>query len=238
LAGNGGGLGALAFAGLAAGDVLAGSEAEVFDELLLGGEASEVGPIFTENDLGGIDADAIDGGEIAAGETVEGKTHGLLAAALEGFGFLFTADGRERKGVGLGRAHGVEVASDFGLVIGDTVVDEVEHEESLAKIEEMIVTPVAGEFLGDGGLAFMAAGIAEFSEDERIAFTGDNGADDGHAGGAVDLGNGAMNADVHLVEGFLHAAEPVGALGDEGGFGAGEGAELADAIVWAEAALE
>jgi hypothetical protein len=151
--------------------------------------------------------------------------HGLLAAALEGFGFLFAADGRERKGVGLRRAQGVEVALDFGLIIGDAVVDEVEHEKSLAKIEEMIVTPVAGEFLGDGGLAFVAAGIAEFSEEERIALAGDNGADDGHAGSAVELRDGAMNADIHLVEGFLHAAEPVGALGDKGGFGAGEGAE-------------
>jgi hypothetical protein len=49
----------------------------------------------------------------------------------------------------------------------------------------------------------------------RIAFARHGRADDRHAGHAVEIGHGAMDADVHLIETLLHAAQPIAAFRDQ-----------------------
>lgn len=79
----------------------------------------------------------------------------------------------------------------------------------------VVLTPVTGEVLRDLFGGFAAATIAMQGEACRIAFAGDDGADDGHPGLAGEVGDRPMDLDVHLVEGLLHPLHAARALRHE-----------------------
>ena len=79
----------------------------------------------------------------------------------------------------------------------------------------MVGAPVAGQLFGDCGLSLLTPIIAQGGQTVRVAFASHNGPYDRHASNAVQVGHGAMDADVHLVQRLLHASQPIRAFGDQ-----------------------
>ena len=90
------------------------------------------------------------------------------------------------------------------------------------------------DFLGGG----FAVGVAMLGEDLRVAFAGDEGAEDREAGRADDVADDTREEEVHLRERFLYALD-IGAGGlDEHIAVAHEGAEGEDRAGGAKAAAQ
>jgi len=78
----------------------------------------------------------------------------------------------------------------------------------------MFRTPVAGELFGDLLPGFAATPIAKLGQRIGIALAANNCADDRHARQPRDVGNGSMNANIHLIQVLLHPPNPVRAFID------------------------
>jgi len=112
---------------------------------------------------------------------------------------------------------------DFGVTSGDLGGVEVEEFERLFEGEKVFVAPIAGEGLGDGLLGGLTGGVAQAGQDEWIALSGDDSAEDLKAGGAGDVGEDVVELEVHLLEGLLHVEDVRGTVLDELGAMAEEG---------------
>ena len=61
----------------------------------------------------------------------------------------------------------------------------------------------------------LAARVTEAREDVRVAFAGNDGAYDAQPGLADEVGHGAVDEDVHLIERLLHPLDGTDACFDE-----------------------
>src|SRR6185369_11128371 len=102
----------------------------------------------------------------------------------------------------------------------------------------MLLAPMAGEVLRDlvGGLA--AAAVAMHREASRVPFTGDDVANDGHPGLTGEVGDRAMDLNVHLVQRLLHPLHAARTLRDEVRHLPLQRAESGDRLTWTKRAPE
>src|SRR5439155_14002788 len=139
--------------------------------------------------------------------------------------------GRRRLIVATGRGrHLGELPQDLSPVFLNPLRDCVVHLQALLQTEEMILAPVTSQLLGDLSLAFLTPPIAQRRQPARVAVTGHDGPDDRHACRAIEFGDGAMDADIHLVQALLHPAKPLTPLGDERAFVPDERAQQTDLL--------
>jgi hypothetical protein len=82
---------------------------------------------------------------------------------------------------------GHQVIEDLKIVVFDHGTKLIVHLQRLPEVEQMLRTPVAGQLFGDLRFGFAAATIAQLSQRFWIAFSGQNGPDDGHVGDAGDF---------------------------------------------------
>lgn len=113
--------------------------------------------------------------------------------------------------LGLQSRKGIEQA---GLVRGDELFDVVVKLQGGHEVEEVFLSPRAGEVSRDVLDGFLATMVTKHVQPDRIALSGDDGADDGHARGPGEIGDGSMDLHVHLVEGLLHPLHVAGPLFD------------------------
>ena len=116
------------------------------------------------------------------------------------------------------------------FVLLDSLLNRVIHLHGLLQAKEMIRPPMAGQLCGDVGFTGSAARIPQRGEALWIAFAGEDRAHDRHPGGAVQVGHCPMDADIHLIEAFLHPTQPVTPFRHERPFVPHQGAQQADCL--------
>ena len=171
----GGWLGAGAEATTARDLVLRG-EREPRREMLLGGPPAEVGPDLGQQLERGIGGDAIDLGEVGAGQMVERRAH------VKGR-FIPVAAGNPWAGQGgggrVGRGgQGLQLGLDGGVAGDELRLTQVKELEILPQDEDVLVTVVARQRGGDLVARGLAVGVTVLGEDVRVAFAGYEGAED------------------------------------------------------------
>lgn len=77
--------------------------------------------------------------------------------------------------------------------------------QRLSQHREVLGAPSAGEGLRDLRGGALAALVTMLGQEGGIALAGDDGADDCHTGGAGNVGEHAVELEVHLGQGLLHA---------------------------------
>ncbi len=117
-------------------------------------------------------------------------------------------------------------------------MEEVVGFQGLLESEEVLGLVVAFEGFGDLFFAFGAAGVAVLGEFEGVVLAGDDVTEDSHTGLAGDVGDDVGEFEVHQLEGFLHMLDFAAGASDEVVAVAGEVAEGADFVGWAEGGLE
>ncbi len=102
----------------------------------------------------------------------------------------------------------------------------------------MFFAPGPSEVLRDLLHGLVTSVVAMLGQIRRISVAGDNRPDDGHAGRAGEVRDGAMHLDVHLVERLLHPLDTATALDDEVGHLAVQSSHPGDRFVRPERATE
>ena len=184
------------------------------------------------------DIDAIDLGEVDASHPVEVETQVevgsvtfrfVALAFWRGQGFFIDVD--------LGLEGGIE-HFDLDIAVLDLLLKEIIGLESLLEFEDVFGLVVALQGFGDLFFALAAAVVAMFSQFFGVVVTGDNAADDLHAGDTGDIGDDVGELEVHLLEGFLHVLNLAGAALNQVGPVADEGAQGADVFGGTEGGAE
>ena len=144
--------------------------------MLFGGPPAHVGANLREQLERGVGGDAIDLGEVGAGQVVERR------AQVEGR-FVPVAAGdpwaREWRGGRLGRrGQGHQLGLDGGIAGGELGLTHVTEREILREHEDVLVAVVAGERGGDLRHGGVAAWVPVLGEDVGVAFASDEGAKD------------------------------------------------------------
>jgi hypothetical protein len=214
------------------------AEPEPGDEVLLGGEGFGVGSDLGQDDAGSPGADAVNPRQVEAGETPKVGSQGLLSASPDGA--LLGAVGVGRSGLlsSVRRLQRLDLGEQSLVVGGDELFYGVIKSQRRRQIEDVFLSPGAGEALGDLRLGFMAAPVAAGSQTSRVALAGHDGTDDGHARIAREIGNGSVDLHVHLVEGLLHPLDAAGSLVDKVGRLPLQGPQPDDGVTWAKGAAE
>ena len=102
----------------------------------------------------------------------------------------------------------------------------------------MFGAEVALKRFGDVGFGVAAAVVAKFGELVRIAFTGEDSADDGKAGLAGDIGDDEGEFEVHDLQSLVHMLNMLGAALDEGSAVAGVSSGGASVFIRVEGAAQ
>lgn len=195
--------------GFAAGDLVVGAEPKPGGEVLDGGELGHIGADFANNLLRQVEAEAVYGRDVHPGQAAQvlTDTDGCLFGKV--LAVRTTLIGRQGLPVIGSRvrpvwADGGVGALDFEVAGFDLAGVEVIEFQRLLEDEEVLLAPGAGEGLGDFVFGFLAARVAQGGEFMGVTLTGDDGADDGQAGLTGDVGDGLIEADVHVNQRLLH----------------------------------
>ena len=106
-------------------------------------------------------------------------------------------------------------ALDLGVAGFELAGVEVVHLQRLLEDEEMLRAPGAGQGLGNLVFVFVAAIVAQGGQFVGITLAGDNRPDDAQTGVAGGVGDGLIEADVHVDERLLHVQDVRRAVLDE-----------------------
>ena len=175
---------------------LAGGGGEGFGLADADGQAAVEGP------EGGIGRDAIDLGEVDAGQLVEGGADvdgGFVAVAASDAGTRKRCRGRLNGG-----GQGLEFRGDGFVAGAELTLTHVVEFEILLQDKEMFGLVVAGEGSDDLGLGGLAVRVTVGGEDLWVLLAGDEGAENRQAGLADDIADDARELEVHLDERLLH----------------------------------
>ncbi len=86
--------------------------------------------------------------------------------------------------------------------------------------------------------AFLAAAISHRGQPNRIAFTGHDGPKDRHAGNPSDVRDRMVQLDVHFIEAFLNATNPIFLFAFESAHGTRQRTPLTNAFVGTERSIQ
>jgi hypothetical protein len=100
----------------------------------------------------------------------------------------------------------------------------------------MLVAPRASEVPRDLVGRLATATVTVLRQPGRIPFAADDGPDDRHPGHPGQVGDGAMDLNVHLIEGLLHPLDAASLFGHEVGKLALEGSQPGNGLPRAEGA--
>ena len=134
------------------------------------------------------------------------------------------------------RRQGGQLLEQARLVGGDHLGQRVKELQGRGEIEEMLVAPGAGEVFGDRGLRLATPRIPQRREPRRVALARDDGSDNRQPCRAGEVGDGAVDLDVHLIERLLHPLHAARPLFDEIRHLPVEGAQPHDGVAGAEGA--
>ena len=154
----------------------------------------------------------------------------------------------QRGGGRLGRGgQGLELGLDGGVARGELRLTQVKEFEILLQDEDVLVAVVAGQGGGDLVDRGFAVRVTVLGEDVRVAFAGDEGAEDREPGLADDVADHARQEEVHLDQSLLHPLDvgtgvlderiPMaqhGAEGEDRGGGPKAAAQQADTVELAQ----
>src|SRR6266702_2453377 len=155
-------------------------------ELLLGGKTAQIWPVFAEYDLDGFHPDRVDPGQIHSAHPVQSLAHRLCSSALDRSPFLGLLLLRHFLAPALLTLHLRQLLQDFLLIVGDPLLDGVVHLQSLPQAEQMILTPVSAQLLGNLLVALVAAPVPQFRQLPRVPLSVDDRPQDGHPRYPVD----------------------------------------------------
>ena len=189
-----------------------GTEPQPRDEVLLRGEGGEVGADLGQDDLDGTHAEPIDACQIHPRATPEGGACVLVVTARDGLLLGGIGMRGRRVIVPVGRRQGGQLLKQARLVGGDHLGQCVKELQGRGKIEDMLVAPGAGEVLRARRLRLATPPIPQRREPSRVALARDDGPNNRQPRRAGEVGDGAVDLDVHLTERLLHplhAARPV-----------------------------
>src|SRR6516225_6927086 len=127
-------------------------------------------------------------------------------------GFLRILHRRRRLVPKLLRLHGAQPAHNFPVVIGDALLDGVVHLQRFPQTEQVILSPVPAQLLGDLLLALLAASVPQLRQFPGIPLSLYDGAQNRHPRHSVHIGNRPVHPHVHLVQTLLHPPHPVARL--------------------------
>ena len=156
----------------------------------------------------------------------------------------------QRVGRGRGRdrgGQGLKLDLDGGIAGEELRLTHVKELEILRQDEDVLVAGVAGQRGGDFVDRGLAVGVPVVGEDVRVAFAGDQGAEDREPGQANDVADDARQQEVHLDQRLLHPLDVgAGALdervpmaqqraeGEDRGGGPKAAAQQADTVEFAQ----
>ena len=206
--------------------------------MILRRKGGEIGTDLGQDGLGGAGTEAVDARQIHPGESPE-RGPGLLMAT-RGEGLLLGGIGvsRRRLLLPIRRLQGLDLREQARVIGGDLGVQRVEQPEGGGQVEEMLVAPGAGEVPRDLVGRLATATVTVRRQTGRIPFAADDGPDDRHPRHPSEVGDGAMDLDVHLIESLLHPLDAARLFGHEIGELALEGPQPGDGLTRAEGAAK
>ena len=182
--------------------------------------------------------EAVDARQIHAGESPEGGPSLLLATRGEGLLLGGTGVSGQRLLLPLRRLQSLEFREQARVIGGDLGAERVEQPEGGRQVEEMLVAPRAGEVPRDLVSRLATATVPVLRQTGRIPFAADDGSDDRHPRHPREVSDGAMDLDVHLIQGLLHPLDAACLFGHEIGELALEGSQPGDGLPRAEGATQ
>ena len=160
-----------------------------------------------------VGAEAMDLSEVDAEERVERRAH--IEGRLVLRRLLRVTFGRARSsGVAL-LVQSVQGSLDLDVAVAHLGVVEVVQFQRLSQREDVLGAVVAGERFADGVRLSWQRTSRKSSKRSRVAFAGDDRANDAHAGEPGNVRDDVVQLDVHLHERLLHVLNVRGRVVDQ-----------------------
>src|SRR6266849_6287410 len=155
-------------------------QCDMRNELLLGGKTAQIWPVFAEYDLDRFHPDRVDPREIHSAHPVQSLAQRLVSSAPNRPPLLWVVRLRHFLASALLTLHFRQLLQDLLLIVGDALLNGVIHLQCLPQAEQVVLTPVPAQLLGNLLFALVAAPVSQFCQLSRVPLSVDDRPQDGH----------------------------------------------------------